>query len=246
MLDEKCLELLHAEIDGELSAAERAELSRRLLMSAEARALREDLRRACAELDRLPMAEPPAELSQHILASPRVAIARNGTARGGGRRFTVVPVMRYAAVFVGGLLVSAIAFEASRGLTGRGMEDVAGTMASAPAASRMAVGTLRVDLPELRGTLSFQPSAGELLVQFKPDAVPPAGAHSPGSIEVVVARGEHEVHLKGFAAPQQAEGAPGFAVTLPGPVAAGEVVAVRILASGVLVHEDQWRAPAAG
>ena len=69
MPDDRMLELLNAEIDGELSAAERAELSQRLLNDPQARTAREELRRTCTGLDALPRAEPPAELrnasSQH-------------------------------------------------------------------------------------------------------------------------------------------------------------------------------------
>src|SRR5512135_2329165 len=108
MLDEKTFELLNAEIDGTLSATDRAELSRRLLESPELRALRDDLRRACAELDRLPRVEPPAGLREKILAAlPQAGSATEAQAR---RGFAFGPrSLRFAAAIVGGVLVSALA-----------------------------------------------------------------------------------------------------------------------------------------
>ena len=54
MAHREYITLIHAEIDGELDAANRAELARHLLADPNARTLREDLRRLCTELDALP------------------------------------------------------------------------------------------------------------------------------------------------------------------------------------------------
>ena len=45
MIEERHLELIHAELDGELNAEQRAELSRLLLANPEARAFRDQLER---------------------------------------------------------------------------------------------------------------------------------------------------------------------------------------------------------
>ena len=69
------LELLHAELDGELSEAGRAELDRVLGDSAEASACREDLQRLAAILGSAPMQTPPAGLRQRILDAIRLPAA---------------------------------------------------------------------------------------------------------------------------------------------------------------------------
>ena len=48
MTDTEYLELIHAELDGELDARQRSELARRLLADPAVRAVRDDLRRLCA------------------------------------------------------------------------------------------------------------------------------------------------------------------------------------------------------
>ena len=67
MTDEGLLALIHAEIDGGLDALQRGELARRLLADPDARALRDELHRLCAQLDEVEAVEPPAELSARIL-----------------------------------------------------------------------------------------------------------------------------------------------------------------------------------
>ena len=244
MLDEKSFELLNAEIDGELSATDRAELSRLLLGSPELRAVRDELRLACAELERCPQVEPPAGLREKILAAfpqaaqggPTEALSRLG--------FALSPrTLRIAAAIVGGVLVSAIAFQTSRSVDGVGAGDVTGTMASsAPVAA--GAGTLRVDATRVRGTVTLTPSTGELRVRFDLDPSQPQSAVPPEAIDVVVIRGREEIQLQKIAAAQQAGGT-AYEATLAGRVAAGEVVNVRVLASEVPVYEGRWQASSA-
>jgi len=245
MLDDRMLELLNAEIDATLSAADRAELSRRLLNEPEARAAREALRRACAELDALAPAEPPAELRERILATfPKSAAVAS---RGGqpSRRFlSSASTLRYAAAIVGAVLVGTIAFQASRSVNGVDADQAAGTIADPPAAARAGEGAMRVDASQVRGTITLVPTGRELGVRFDFDPVQPTGAVVPEAIDVVVTRGHDVAHLKGSAATQQA-GLTGMAAALPGAVAAGDVVGVRVMVADTPVFEARWQAPAA-
>jgi hypothetical protein len=244
MLDDRMLELLNAEIDDALSAADRAELSRRLLNEPEARAAREALRRTCAGLDALPLAEPPAELRERILAA--LPQGTQATSRGGqfSRRFlSSASTLRYAAAIVGAVLVGTIAFEANRNANGVDTDQAVGTMASPPVAAQAGPGVLRVDSSHVRGMVTLAPTAQQLGVRFDFDAAQPSGAAAPEAIDVVVTRGDRVAHLRGFAAAQQASGT-ALAAEMPGAVAAGETVEVRVIASGVPVFEARWRAPA--
>ena len=244
MLDEKSFELLNAEIDGELSATDRAELSRRLLGSPELRAVRDELRLACAELERCPEVEPPAGLREKILAAFPQAAQGGPTEARSRLGFALSPrTLRFAAAIIGGVLVSAIAFQASRSVDGVGAGDVTGTMASsAPVAA--GAGTLRVDATRVRGTVTLTPSTSELRVRFDLDPSQPQSAVPPEAIDVVVIRGMEEIQLQKIAAAQQVGGT-AYEATLAGRVAAGEVVNVRVLASEVPVYEGRWQASSA-
>ena len=67
MLDNHQIELVHADVDGELPAGQRGELSRLLLANPEARALHDELRRLSRLLDGLPKLDPPAGLASAVL-----------------------------------------------------------------------------------------------------------------------------------------------------------------------------------
>jgi hypothetical protein len=237
MPDDRTLELLNLEIDGELSAADRADLSRRLLNDPLARAARDDLRRTCEELDAMPVAEPPAGLRERILAG--LPLAANGGGQPSRRFLSSASTLRYAAAIVGALLVGTVAFEASRYVSGVDTDQAVGTMSSPPA-PQPGQGQLRVNASQVRGTVTFAPSAGELRVRFDFDATQPSGAAGPGAIDVVVVRGHDQAHLQMLAATQQT-----LAATLPGAVVAGEAVDVRVVASGLPVYEGRWQVPAA-
>ena len=72
MINEKYLELIQAEVDGELPEQDRAELSRFMLANPDAHAVRDELKRLCSTLDQVRPAEPPPELLASVLAAVRL------------------------------------------------------------------------------------------------------------------------------------------------------------------------------
>lgn len=239
MLEEKYIELIQADVDGELPERSRAELSRCLLASAEARALREELRRTCGALDRVEPVEPPADLREAILSSIRLPGApARPTGRGGLFGFWPQgPVLRYAAVFAGGLLVSAVAFQF--GSTHRpafDMTQVAGTMASQDAVANSApVDAVSIDLAQVSGSVRLFQSATMRVLEFD--------LATDGPLEVVVSHDGQEARFSG-GAPAGGVGSGRYALVLDGPGQAGSPIALKFVASGVLIYEDVLEPPA--
>lgn len=97
-------DLIRADLDGELSAAGRAELARLLLADPETRRLHEELTRTEKLLRKAPRATPPPGVRSAILAALKLPEAR--VASGG----TPWPALRLAAAIVGGLLVVGIGY----------------------------------------------------------------------------------------------------------------------------------------
>lgn len=117
--------LIQAQLDGELPAAERAELARELLQDADARRLHDALARTDRLLREVPAAEPPAGLREAILAGT-ARTARSGGAAG---RQASWSAYRIAAAFLGGLLIVGLAYVAS---DGRGPDaELQGSLAAA-------------------------------------------------------------------------------------------------------------------
>ena len=121
------LALIHAEIDGELDAAQRAELARSLLADPELRRVREELRRVCTALDAVAQIEPPRGLQSSILAALPHTVPR-------GARWSMS--WRYAACVAGVAVAAAITFTTLRGLRPAPAE-LTGTIAPAAAAAAL-------------------------------------------------------------------------------------------------------------
>jgi hypothetical protein len=105
--DPRLLELINAEIDGELDARQRAELARALLADPNAHARREDLKRLCAALDRVEEIEPPPQLRENILA----ALPQSSPQRS----WSPMTRWRYAALVAGILAGGVVVLEVSNG-----------------------------------------------------------------------------------------------------------------------------------
>jgi hypothetical protein len=160
------LELMHAEIDGELNWHQKGELAQLVLADAQARAEREGLRRVCAALDALTAVEPPGDLRSSILAAlPQVASPRVRSA-------AFVPDWRIAAAVAAVLIAGAVVFETGRGPRLTGSEAV-GTMA---AAEGLTLDTVRLDSGPVQGRVRLYRQGSGLALAFEVRASAPVDA----------------------------------------------------------------------
>lgn len=236
MIDQKYLELINAEADGELPDEQRAELSRYLLANPEARAFREDLRNVCAALDRIEQVEPPHDLKDSIIRA--IAAQAPVQARTASRQAGQAPrVLRYAAAFAGGLLVSAIAFQV--GFESRGgvvVTDLVGTMAgSGVTAAAKRIDSLRLDHAQLEGEVSLYAAGTALVLSF--EVVP----RQPTDVLVVTEGHEERFSWNAAGTSQRLR----HAIALGEIDRVGRIVTVRFSAGGELVQEGVFEVPAA-
>jgi anti-sigma factor RsiW len=230
MTDFGQLELIHAEIDGELEPAPRAELARRLLADPDARALRDDFRRLCKALDALVQVEPPAQLREGILAALPAA-APKPAVRPRQRWLSGAPQWRYAAVIASVLTAGAIVTEIVRGPAPPATE-VAGTMAVAPASTL--IDTVRLDAGPVSGSVRLYRDRAVLALEFDVKATAP--------MDVMVASEGRSVEVTDLGTPDKPAG-PRTRVTLPGVGMHGQAVDVTFLIGGHPVGNTVLRAP---
>lgn len=201
MIEEKYIELIQADVDGELPDERRAELSSYLLAHPEAQALRAELVTIARALDRIAPAEPPADLRERILARlpPASRTARHG---GGGGSSSH---LRWAAAIAGATLLGAIVFRlASDGGSTVDVSNLSGTMASPDAAAPAPLDQAVVELNEVRGTVSLLGSPNAQIVEFD--------VAVKGPVEVVVERDGERYPVTDLGRPLVIEGAaPGSA-----------------------------------
>lgn len=179
------LELINAEIDGVLTGAQRAELNRLLLADPSVRVLRDGLVQTCRALDEMPRAEVPAGLHEAIVSGLPVAAPKS---HGFNRAaFTSRPLLRYAAAFGGGLLISALAYQfGTLDSTVIGAGQVAGTIADATHAEARMI----VSLDQVRGSIMLTgaaeaPQVVTSLVSTQPVSIV-TRLHQDGWVEVRV------------------------------------------------------------
>lgn len=113
--------LVHAELDDELSGAQRAELAQLLLAEPQLRAWRDELQSVCHRLGALGQVPPPAELKDLILGRLPPPVVGTAYRR---RSFTR---WRIAALFAGLLTAATIVYESVQGPT-PGDRETAGTL----------------------------------------------------------------------------------------------------------------------
>ena len=233
MIEERHIELIHAELDGELSAEQRAELSRLLLVSPEARALRDQLSRLFGELAKLEDAAPPSDLSASVLGALRIpAGAESSQAR--GRAWYAAPAFRYAAVFVGGLLASALLFgPGSRLAVGPDVSQLVGTIGGHGAAGHDSpIDRVELDLAQVSGAINSYRVDGQLVVELDLKA--------SGPIEVVATHGGQTVHFSLGTRPDTTAERVIWVPSLTADVASG--IELEVYGGGQLLHRDSLQA----
>ena len=218
------LDLLHAEIDGELDSRQRAELARTVLADPEARGIRDELRRLCARLDAIGQVAPPAELVGAVMrALPPAGPASARTRWSAGQ-------WRYAAMLAGIVVTGAAVFRLTNGQLAPPSE-VTGTLAAARASevlgsasiSGTATGhvTLSRDVAGLRLTVDLDSGA---------------------PVDLQVVSGEHTRTIKGLGAGRTVLGLAEFA---PASGNTGQPVQLSFQANGREVGRAQLEVPAA-
>jgi hypothetical protein len=164
--DDERMTLIHAELDGDLSSEQRADLARLLLADPSTRALRDELRGLCGHLDAVGQVEPPPQLKDSVLkrlpSGPVVTAYRKSSF---GR-------WRLAAMVAGLLITGTIVYETVQG-PAPGSRETAGTMAAdAPTPVDSAV----VDSGSVTGRATLYRDKGGLAIGLEVTATEPVDA----------------------------------------------------------------------
>jgi hypothetical protein len=178
MLDERTINLINAELDGELSDSERSELEAILRDSTEARTLRADLGRLGELMERLPAQEPPARLSGQILDSVQLSRVRSRVRRPfspAGFLASLQPA-QIGVGFAAGLLLAVGYFELSPADLGEGdSARMVGTMvASKQTGAETIANSLFFKESGISGTVTLRESGPFKILDFDLDSGDPA------------------------------------------------------------------------
>ena len=190
-IDPNIVELLNADIDGEISSADKSELEALLAASPEAQALHAELSGLSASLDGLPELDPPPHLKHTIMAS--VPQAKPQQQRGNLLQdLLATPALRYAAVFVGGSVLT-LSLVSSDQLSDNAFNDVTGLVGtiSSEVPDGPGIQTLQIDRTDVAGRVTLRSSGPLLIVDF--DMV------SSVPVDIVASYSDQTVWFNGFA-----------------------------------------------
>jgi len=190
-IDPNIVELINADIDGDISPADRQELEALLADSPEAQAMQAELSALSSSLNDLPDLDPPVHLKHTIMASIPKTEAQE-------RRSNMLhsllaaPAMRYAAMFVLGSLIT-LTLVSSDQLSDSAFNDVTGLVGtiSSEVPDGPGIQSTRIDRPEVAGRVSLRSSGPLLIVDF--DLV------SSGPVDIVASYADQTIWFNGFA-----------------------------------------------
>ena len=194
-IEPKYVELMNADLDGEISGAERIDLQEYLESNPEAAAYRADLAALCGELDEMGQMDPPPHLKYTILDSLKKAQPATETRPASGfdwQQIFATPVLRHSVTFAAGAFLT-FALISSNQLSDQAFDDVTGlvgTMSeSAPAGSGQ--NSIRLTSSELAGMVRVHLAGSLNVVDFNLTA--------DGPVEIVAEFSDHDLWFKGFA-----------------------------------------------
>lgn len=204
------LDLIQADLDGELDGPARAELARYLLAHPEARAEREALARVCSALDSIPAEDPPPDLQSRIIAA--LPPLQRGKPAPVSQCWPIRSFLarsaplRFAAGLAGAALVATLAYQLGVTRAPLPSSHLVGTMAQ-PAqddVTAVAAGAVRdearVQVGRFAAVVALQgtPTTPRVSVSVQ------AGA----GLEVIARAGDQEIRLDGTALRRSSGGAP--------------------------------------
>jgi hypothetical protein len=250
MIDEKYLELIHAEIDGEISASGRELLQQHLESNPDSQAFFEDMKKISDFFDEADTRQPPPQLRADILESipkPR----KDNSFRLFGLGWLSPVNLRYTTAFATGALVvlAAVSLKSWTDRSPLDMSDLVGTMtrheslAGASTADRIAL-----DLEQLTGSVSLQRSNSFLVIEFDLD--------STQVVEVMASFEGSNIRFSGVAQLEDGpttvtadgqsfsllnDGEQKYAIFLNNPGDMQTEIELKFFADGKLIHESGLR-----
>jgi anti-sigma factor RsiW len=222
--DDERMQLIYAELDGELSSEQRADLARLLLAEPEMRRLRDELRGLCSRLDAVGQVEPPPQLKGSILTRlPSVPVATAYRKASFGR-------WRLAAMIAGLLTAGTIVYETVQG-PAPGSRETAGTMAADVPTS---VDSVAVGGGPFTGRATLYRDKTGLAIRLEVSALEP--------VDVLIATGGRSFRISGLGASTPA-GSTHQTVALPGVRMQGQAIELSFLIGERTVNRATLHAP---
>ena len=244
-IDQKHLDLINADIDGEIGDSDRAQLQAFLAESAEGRALHEELASLCSTLDGVDAIEPPPHLRHVILNAMKPARAPSESPSLVQKIFAI-PALTHAITFAAGVFLTLSLLNSGQISTGA-FDDITGLVGTiAEPIDAEVLGAVAFDKPEVAGKVALRRSGAMLILDMDLVAMRP--------IEIEADYTDRTIWFNGFAQLESSgtkisaetgrirlgmDGKRRFAVYLQNKGGRETTVKLRFMADGKVVHEAE-------
>lgn len=250
-IEQNVLELINADVDGEISDAEREKLRSYLQSNPEAQQLHTEISGLCQSLDAVEELEPPPHLRHLILDSLKKSSRQEQPATSFWKSFLVAPPLHYASMFAAGSLVTFLIVSSNQ-ISDHAFDDVTdlvGTI-SADIESDGATPSSVINLTDqaLAGTVKAHRAGPIMVIDFDLTSVEP--------VEIIAEFTDRDVWFNGFAqlesdgtsvaaetgrVSMHMTGKRRYAMYLHNAGGDAATINLRFLAAGEVIHEDILR-----
>lgn len=191
-IDEKTTALIHANIDGEITPEEKAELEAFLADSREGRRLDAELRSLGATLDSVTLLDPPQHLRHVVMNTIPKAVPEAAPAPGFLQSLFAAPALRYAATFAAGVVMT-ISIVDSGNIQQSAFDDVTGLVGTISDSAEMGPGVDSevIHKAAVAGTVTLRESGEMLIIDFD--------VSTKGPIDIVASYDDSSIWFNGFA-----------------------------------------------
>lgn len=242
-IEQTSIDLINADIDGEINAADKVELDALLGSNDEARTMHADFAALCGSLDAIEPESPPPHLRHVIMNSVRPTPAETGSSGFLGALFAT-PALKYSATFAAGVVLT-LSIVSSDQVSNQAFDDVTGLVGtvSDPVRGDL-VNSIAIDAAEVAGSVSLRSSGPMLILDFN--------LVTNGPIEIEADYADKTIWFNGFGQTESSdttisaksgsvtlgmEGKRRYAVYLHNAGGREVTVNLRFFAGGELVHE---------
>jgi hypothetical protein len=189
-IEQKYIDLINADIDGEIDAAHSDELNAFLAENEDARSLQAELATLCGSIDSIEPESPPPHL-RHVIVNSVKPTTVKAESPGILQMLWASPVLKYTGTFAAGVLL-ALSILSSDRISNEAFDDVTGLVGtiSDPISGDL-VNSIAIDNVNVAGQVSLRSSGTMLILDFD------LAASSPVEIEAEYA--DRTIWFNGFA-----------------------------------------------
>ena len=243
-IDPKYSDLIQADIDGEIDAADKADLEAFLAENDAGRTLHSELQALSQSLEAMDEVEPPAHLRNILLnLAPSKPVAT--TSPGFFGRLFAGPALGYASMFAAGVILAMALVNSGQISTSafEDMTDLVGTMAD-PASMGETISSVTIDESEVAGMVTMRRNGAILILDFDLSSREPVQITASYSDQTIWFNGFAQLEHSGTSVAAESgavtlvmNGKRRYAFFLNNPDRRPTRIEIRFVVHGELIHE---------